>query len=619
VLNQIFTIIYYSIKKFNKFNKFNKFILLGLTMTNKQKSYDILSSPTEALQAALDRLNLFTQIEEVRLDVSAAGELIITQETVLERTIGLARYLGRFFSESSRREHEKKLKLLKQAILQDRDIIQSHAFLIEKLKKGDSSEQKLANYALEAIQKYNEIVSKKNIHHNYDYQCLLEDKEIHGNQIQLPSINSVKIDSHPHDYPARKILEELSATLRFGASSPDCAAIQTTHKDSNQLMLDTFRMKAIRLIQEHLPHQLSDAETRQLVHQAPIYSHEEPLADVIHTHQKIETGPGSFIILTGSFKKQTGHSKFIMPALDMCLSAQYTHSGFPYPAQHTGWSLVDSVVEANPLRKDGLPLFHLIDQRKKQIVHQLLFDPKMIARARAHVKMIRDINNQHLPTFLNFHQQLQNKFLTFNPQANQWSKFLETFYETLKTLPSAFDYLTQLQQQFNHYFVKQPLKALEEKWFQPHSPLRLDSSEEKFEAITQFLNQEVMKASEQLADWSPNYNYLLCQEALLGPSLRSIHLLYCSEKMKFTPPQLTIFEKKLQACAFEQLLQFLNQIEHESFLLKADHVFSVLQMQWIKDLQFFEASDLMAFDPTLASLTHELNQYFYSRFDYSLS
>lgn len=579
-------------------------------MESKPKNYKMLSNSTDILQAALDRINLFIETKKSRLDLDKTGKLVVIHETFLEKTLALACYFGRFFSKSFRDEHEKKIKLLKQAILQDRDIIQSHTFLIEKLREGDCNEKKFACYAFEAIQKYNAVVSQKNVAPNDIYQCLLEDKEIKENQIQLPSINFVKFDSHPHDYPPYKILEKLVETFRSGALLTNCKTIESSFKNSAQLMKDTFRMKAIRLIQEHLPHQFSDAETRYLVHQAPIYSQEEALDDTVHTHQKIDTGPGSFILLTGFFKKQMNASKFIIPSLTLSLSAQYSHSGFPYPSQYTGWSLPDSIVEASPLRIDQLPLFHLINQRKKQLLHQLLFESKMKVKAKHQVKVIHEALHHQSNIFLTLHHELQKKFLILNPSKETSIDFLDYFYSVIKTFSFPFNHLIQLQQQFNYLFIKQPLHALVEKWFQNHSPLRLSSSEEKFEAITFFLDQEVNLVKTQLSDFSFDSSYLFCQEALLGQPLRTIGLLYLSEKMEFIPPLLSDFEKKLQNCAFQQLIYFLNQMEGEFFSLNPEQVRRSLQTQWIKDLQLFDSSDELNLDPVLLSLTDELNRYF---------
>lgn len=119
-------------------------------MTDKQKK--AFQDPTAVLQAAIEELEVFTQPDASRLEVNKEGRLVAAQETRLERVVGLARsYLGPLLSGQVRQEQEKKLSQLKQALLQARDIIQTHSPLIEKFKQGDDSQRKLADCALTAL------------------------------------------------------------------------------------------------------------------------------------------------------------------------------------------------------------------------------------------------------------------------------------------------------------------------------------------------------------------------------------------------------------------------------------------------------------------------------------
>jgi len=503
---------------------------------------------------------------------------------------------------------------LKEAILNDRDIIQSHALLIEKLKNGDTSQQKLALYALEAIQRYNEILTKKNEDDNYERQCLLQDREIRENCIELHSPISVKFDSHPQAHPAHKVLKELSTILNLDSSQSSCGAIQSTYKKSDQVMLDTFRMKAIRMIQTYLPKQLADGEVHQLVHQMPIYIDQENQHDLIQMRQKIETAPGASIILTGYFKKQSNESKFIMPMLDtLYLNAQSVHSGFPYPSQHTSWSLVDAVVEAHPLRPDQVPLFQTIDRRRKKVVQKLLFDQKTIELVRQQVKAVKKIIHSNVDKFLNTHRQLQEKLLELNPSPQNFSPLLETYYQEIKHSSSPFDQLVKNQQQFNDLFIKKPLQALEEEWFEMDSVLRQGKAQERLSVISDFIDQEVAKIYQQFNNSSPLSPYVIYQEKILGQALRKICLYYQSEKMDFAPPPLSAFEQRLQGCAFQQLIQFLNDVESEQLLLDPQQIDCRLQIKWEKDIQLLNASSITTIEPALAALIDELNVYFFSR------
>ena len=57
------------------------------------------------MQAAIKELDLFTQSEVSRLEVSENGHLIASKETLLKKVVGLARsYIGPIFSEQVRQE-----------------------------------------------------------------------------------------------------------------------------------------------------------------------------------------------------------------------------------------------------------------------------------------------------------------------------------------------------------------------------------------------------------------------------------------------------------------------------------------------------------------------------------
>ncbi len=586
----------------------------------------ILQDPTAALQAAIEELEVFTKPEASRLEVGKDGRLVAAKENLLDRVMGLARcYMGPLFSEQVRQEQEKKLSDLKKAILQARDIIQSHSALIEKFKQGDDSQRKLAGYALEAIQRYNAVVAhddsswmeKYNVH-NYERRRLLLDQEIKGHRIELPHTLSVKYDSHPDAHPAQKMLKELSETLLLGAAKKPCSALSPTHKKNVQFMIDTFRMKAIRMIQTHLAQQSTVAEVMQLVNQSNVEIDEENESNIIIIRQLLEVGPGSTVLLTGWFKRHFSDSKFMtMPILDSFrLSSQLTHAGFPYPSQHTGWALADKWVEAYPLRIDQTPLFQQMEQRKKRLVHQLLFDQTFIQKARRHAKLKRDVFDQHRTLFLPLHQQLQQILIqNVSKEEEKGNSVLQAFYQAVAQAPSAFDMLVQTQQHLLDLFIRQPLKALEEEWLGDQAtPLRLGSPSEKFQTACQRLEQQRLKASERLDVTNIRHAYILQQGALLGKAFQVIVLQYQSEKMRFRPSLFNDFERRLQTCAFNQILSFMDECDNHLDTRNACEIKSDLLARWDKDLQLLQNSHTEEDHAAALSLVDELEFYFNSRF-----
>lgn len=574
---------------------------------------EVFQDPKVILQTAIEELKVFTQSAASRLEVGEDGRLVEAKESRLERIVGLARcYIGPLFSDALRQEQEKRLLEVKKAILKARDIIQSHSALIEKFKEGDEAQRKLAESALLTIQHYNAIVAQDSFDkkkYNYERKCLLSDQEIKGQKIELPHVISVQYNSHPDSHPAHKMLKELSQALHKGAHKKTFSAL--THQESLQVMIDAFHTKAIMMIEEHL--KKSKAEIVPLVKQNTPDIDEESQPDVITMRQLIEVDAGSVICVTGCFNRI--HSKFmIMPIKDSFrLSFQFTHTGFPYPSQHTGWALADKWIDASPLRMDQTPLFQKVNERRNRLAHQLLFDQTFIQKARRHFKMKRDVFDQNRHIFLPLYRQLQQALQQGAPNGMNQS-LLEAFYQELERAPSAFDLLAQTQQQVVHLFIKQPMKALQDEWLEAEkTPLRIGLPQERFQAASQRLEQHGQQAQKQLDCSQSLHAYILEQGLLLSKAFQSVGLQYQSEKMGFSPPLLNDFERKLQACAFQQLLAFLDECEQRIDSVDPAQIKSDLLIAWSKDLHFLESNNEEDHALSLA-IVNELERYFTSRF-----
>lgn len=582
---------------------------------HKQLPHD----PKVVLQKAIKDLDIFTQSEASRLEVGEDGGLFATKESRLERVVGLARcYIGPLFSDQMKKQQEKRLSELKKAILQARDIIQSHSPLIEKFKEGDESQRKWAESALLAIQRYNAIVAQssdimKPDVYNYERKQLLLDQEIKGQQIELPHAISIKYSSHPDAHPAHKMLRELSQALQGGVSkTPNQGLTAPTHKKTLQFMIDTFQMKAIRMMQTHL--HLSMAEIVSLVKQTAPEIDEDSNADVITMRQLLEVDAGSIILVTGCFKRNTSSKFMTMPILDSFRSSfQVTHSGFPYPSQHTGWALDEKWIEASPLRPDQVLLFQQVNQRRKSLAHQLLFDQAFAQKVRRHFKIKREVFDQHRHLFLPLHQRLQ---LAFQQEISKESNdMLEAFYQELAHALSAFDLLVQTQREISELFIQQPIKALEEEWLGVAStPLRIGSPQEKLQTARLRFEQHYEKIQEQFDSGHVHHAYIMQQGLLLGRAWQSIGLQYQSEKMGFSPPLLNDFERKLQACAFQQSLAFLDECEHCLDVMDSAQIKSELLAAWSRDLNLLEGVSKEDNRASPWAIVNELEIYFNSRF-----
>ena len=587
-------------------------------MSGKKKSST--HDPKGILQEAIEEIDLFAQAEESRLDVSENGRLVASKESLLKKMVGLARHIGSIFSPDRRKEQAKKLDELKQALLNARDIIQSHSALIIKFKEGDEAQRKLADYALSAIQRYNAVVAHHRTRqtakydvYNYERKSLLSDEEIKGKPIILPHSLSIKFDSHPDIHPAYKMFREMHQANPSKAENKSAVAPGPTHKKTLQFMIDTFHMKAIRMMQTHLSQQNSMADIVSIVKCAPLDIDAESNPDLIAMQQSVQVGPGFNILVSGCFKRNRSDPQFLsMPILDSFrLTFQLTHTGFPYPSQHTGWALSDAWAQAYPLRPDQVPLFQKIDERKKLLAQQLLYDQTFIQKARKRAKIKREVFDQHRHLFLPLHDQLQQTLHRgFSRKAA-----CQAFFKELQQAPSPFDLLFQTEQQMQDLLMCQPIRALEEEWLGNEATLlRTGTPQEKFYAACERLTYFQKRAFETLDQTLPQHAYMIAQGEVLGRAFQSIGLQYQSEKMGFCPPLLNEFERQLQLCAFRQLLNFMEECENLSDVSEPSQIKKDLLDSWTQDLKIFQTPSIEKEHHLLFAIVDELEVYFNSRF-----
>lgn len=579
----------------------------------------VFQDPKTTLEDAIGELDVFTQLEASRFEVSENGRLVATKkESLLDRVVGLALcFIGPFFSEQIRKKQSENLLNIKKAILHARDIVKSHYSLIEKFQVGDDSQRRLAEHAITTIQKYNTIIqqgfantSNSDVY-NFEREQLLLDQEIMGQQIEKPhAVSLIKYHSQPNSHIVHATLKELSNTLHSGAVQKNVTALSPIHKKTLQFMIDAFQIKAIKQIEERLQKPLS--EIVPLVKQT--VPNIDDQTDIIHMKQMIELNAGSQILVTACFNRRgTSSNLGSMPipiVSDFNLIFHVTHSGYPYPSQHTGWVLGDKWVDASPLRIDQTPYFNQINQRKKALALQLLNDHTFAQKIHRHFKLKRDVFDQNRHIFLSLHRQLIQALQS----TKESNSFMDAFYQEAASAPSAFDYISKAQQLILDYFIDQPCETLKNEWLEnPASLLRFGTPQEKIQAANLKLEQYRKQVQDQFDLTLPNHSYILEQGLKLFEAFKGIILQYHSEKMGFSPPLLTDFERKLQICAFQQLLSFLDQCENGSEILDPAQVKRDLLIASSEELRILESSQEDESSMPVM-IVNELEHYFHSRY-----
>lgn len=238
-----------------------------MTSTNNEKAGIKQSSGASMLHAAIEHIEGITA----------------SNSDLLDKMKSLARNFTFLFSSQAREEEKQKLTYLEQA----KNIIESHSLLIDKLQQGTASQQKWAQRAFEAINRYNKIANR--------YQL---------SQIQLQTSNST--------------FKELSKSLSENPKK-ECM-INLSHKKNIDAMKDVFKIKANRLMQLHLP---QNPHIINLIKQTDITFDIHP--NLIEANQVLEIEPGFIVKLTGTFNKQS--PLMGMPILE---DLQFDVASFPY-------------------------------------------------------------------------------------------------------------------------------------------------------------------------------------------------------------------------------------------------------------------------------------------------
>lgn len=432
----------------------------------KEKEY---LDPGAQLNAAIEILETFTQ-KNASEPVPHSFHQPNYSENSFKKILKLSRCL---FSEKAWTRHSQEKVSEEDRVRQALDEVQRFHQLVD---------EKLASRALKAIEEYNGIFEHKN---KTNWRKKLLKFLINKNDLSLKlshavSINPKSINPLPND-----VWSCLST-------------VEPIFKREE----DAFKMKAISLIQNHGDSFSTVAEAFHAVRNTPIHS--QLSASVITLEQKFSPFPGETLILKGAFQRDPG-----MPIPESFkLFSESVQTGFPYPIQHTGWALSDSLIPRSPLRPDQLKLLMPLLFEKEKMAEELMRKGVIQTRAREVLAKKEKVSPEK-------HREL---FLAIIESAGF------PFSETL---------LSDCE-----FFIDKPFNALQNAWVNR-------SNKELLSLDPAIRLQSAIAILKSVQSENPFENILLQ---------------YFSEVIGFPPPKLTLFEKKLQACAFKQLRDFLEEL-----------------------------------------------------------
>lgn len=576
--------------------------------------------PPDELQAAIEKLDLFTSQDAADLEIQEDGKLIPASRNPLEKIVEL---MGSILSNHVRQEQGQKRDQIKQEILQARDMVKSYFPLFKALEQDpDPAKRQWGQSALKVIERYNQAVKERlPARKPFPYEVkkfLLSDDEIKGQTIELPVALSVKYDSHAHLNLAQKTLYQLSSHL--GIEKPTKLDSSIAHLPPSQLILDAFRTKAISLIRKYYANE-SMGEIIPLVKQNPVHVQEEN--QFIHLYQMIEVTPGAKMTLTGSFKHYAGDSKFMSVPIavkdSFRLIFESTQTGFPYPS-HLGWTLSSELVDAYPLRADQVPLFQEVEMRRKALAEALIYDSGTIAKVKQATKIKKELFDQQRADFLPLHQALHEELIRAAEGGikSEEQEILNAFYRSVEQASSSFNFLVHIQECLINGVITQPAQKLQEVWLQGLLP-ELCSGEGEASARNQMARQILVDEQNRFftsLGAGVTDGYLKLIGTAIGQAAQSIICQYASDKMGIIPPMLNDFERKIQICAFQQLLSFLDEFTSSSLdaALSDQNDQERLQHFFNNQRNLLACSDIEQLDILAAEISTELEIYFNTRF-----
>lgn len=490
-------------------------------------------------------------MEKLKANIAIQSAINVLKEFTSSKPSLVHSFTLPFFSAKSQKEKDQISD--KNKILSAVKTLQRYQFLIAKFSQGTPEEQELAASAVDMITHYNASITNKKLN------PIFPEKELSAflHRIEIPPPIAI-CDNH------KKISH---------------AFLNNRSTNSNPLPeeIDIMRLKAASMLKSQKIHFTSISETLALVHKAPINVLMEKQSSVATVTLMIRPLPGTTLHIVGSFQRTM--QKSIPIANSFKIIVESIQNGFPRASQYTGWSLSDALIPLFPHHLEKLSILQSIFKRKMEAALELLPNGKLTSRA-ANLHGVRHrlfMNHVHL--HIEAHHRLAKAIFMSAPSDSkneEMSHAIEIFFSQVAQDEKPFEYISETYQLISDKFITAPFSKLKEEWLEHKVPSLYDSDEtvvfsevtrilhSEFEAQMHFLNEHLQSTS--TLKEKKTIGFVIAIGFLLGKASLNIILQHLSETFGFSPPLLNVFEQKVQAAAFKQLTQFLDELESEEEL-----------------------------------------------------
>lgn len=537
--------------------------------------------------------------------------IISKAPSFLKQIINYFCYFGKLLFPNTVHGQERRQAEVQEELMRSVIIIKKHSPILDKFKNGSEEQQKLARLAQEVVAGYNSLILQAR-----QPQISLKGRffKFLCERIGVAISDQLKINTI-----------DLSTTVsaQVGSLPPSTAKVSslglpTTKSTLTQNEVDAFCMKAITMIKNHDIPVTSIRETLSMVKKNPIQAQFDRTfgrdgksgASIVSLSQKVNVFPGEMIEFRGAFKRDSHSNVLSIPISESFqLSSLSVQDGFPHPSQYHGFALMDKLIPSTPLRLDQLSSLQHFYEEKKRIAHDLLPQGSLIQKAKAILKLKKQVFQGNKDLFLTAHKKLSETFLEASGSFQK--ECVDSFFKHAYHQENVYDFISQTYQRVNELFVLRPYEKLIEAWVEG---LLHEEMSQRYITALKILEDEVQAVCQELEQSTEcQEQYILCMGKALAPAGCNLILQHQSEKMEFAPYPLRNFDCLVQAWAFKQANTFQQELGGNIEEMH-DHLMRLID----EDIALFKVKEFDQAEESLTQIVHDLEDYFNARFSNEL-
>ncbi len=493
----------------------------------------------------------------------------------------------------------------KNALLRAVEVINRERLYIQTMQGGSTAEQKLANALTSAIDSYNKHAYAPSPP-NKGLAQYLSGKLITAQE--LPLIHLPQQTTVTYHYPPQMAAEVAASTAKYAMHVIQPMALAPEALPLSKQSKELFQMKVLALLERYGI--ATNPEARALVKQSPIHTSVKGVdgATCMLT-QTLTLFPGQTVVVMGTsaLDPKTQTISRLFPE-SFYVSLKSTQTAFPHASQRAGWTLANQLLPECPQRMDLLKQAAELFQQKQQTMQALLPQGVLIGKAKQLLKLKKKVFSAHQGEFIAMHQQLAKALMQAAPAAwvlPQTAAVVESFYAAFNSHSFAFERLIETNQSISEIFIAQPQRMLFDAIIKgKHTEFGSPQAGVRYAAAKSILAHACEGNVMKLAHHQPAHDqirseYIACIGHVLGLAAQPIILQYLSEDLIFTPPVLTIFEQRVQAAAYLQVSDFLQELNLP--LESEENVYQRFRHQMEADIACFQTAGKLSLPAELAA------------------